>query len=172
MPDTLPTRIEAERVYLRRYEATDVDWYFAMSQRNRNHLAVFEPDDILMSIHSLQDAERVLQRLAADWEARKYFVFGAFDRKSGEFVAQIDVGRDPGNREFGLGYLADCDHQGKGYVTEAVRAVLGFIFEHLQAHRVRVGIDDRNERSLRVARRCGMVEEGHFRETQLHADGT
>jgi ribosomal-protein-alanine N-acetyltransferase len=49
---------------------------------------------------------------------------------------------------------------------------MGFIFEHLKAHRVRVECDDTNERSWRVAERCGMVREGHFRENKRNADGT
>jgi ribosomal-protein-alanine N-acetyltransferase len=66
----------------------------------------------------------------------------------------------------------DQDREGQGYVTEAVRAAMGFIFEHLGAHRVRMECDDTNERSWRVAERCGMVREGHIRENKRNVDGT
>jgi aminoglycoside 6'-N-acetyltransferase len=74
--------------------------------------------------------------------------------------------------EFEVGYFVDKDHEGQGYVTEAVKAALRFIFEHLQAHRVRLECDDTNARSYRVAERCGFTREGHLREVKKHADGT
>jgi ribosomal-protein-alanine N-acetyltransferase len=169
----IPTRIEAGRIYLRRYEAGDGQWYYAMSQKNRAHLARYEAENVVMSIESEQDAEVVVRELAAEWEARSCFFMGAFDRETDEFVAQVYVG--PVNwdvPEFEIGFFADKDHEGQGYVTEAMRAALGFIFEHLKAHRVRLECDDTNERSRRVAERCGMVMEGHIRENKKNADGT
>jgi RimJ/RimL family protein N-acetyltransferase len=168
----IPTRIEAERIYLRKYEAGDGPWYYAMSQKNRTHLARYESENVVMSIESEQDAEVVVRQLAAEWTARNCFFMGAFEKETDEFVAQIYIG--PVNwsmPEFEIGFFVDKDHEGQGYVTEAVRAVLGFIFEHLKAHRVRMECDDTNERSWRVAERCGMVREGHFRENKKNADG-
>jgi ribosomal-protein-alanine N-acetyltransferase len=168
----LPTRIEAGRIYLRSFEAGDGPWYYAMSQKNRTHLARYEADNVVMSIASEQEAEAVVRELAAEWEARNAFFMGAFDRETGEFVAQIYVG--PVNRdlpEFEIGFFVDRDHQGQGYITEAVRAALAFTFEHLKAHRVRMECDDGNQRSWRVAERCGMVREGHVRENKVTADG-
>ena len=48
---------------------------------------------------------------------------------------------------------------------------MGFIFEHLKARRVRMECDDTNERSWRVAERCGLVREGHIRENKKNAAG-
>ena len=169
----IPARIEAERIYLRSYEAGDGQWFYAMSQKNRTHLARYEAENVVMSIQSEQDAEVVVRELAAEWGARNCFFMGAFDRETDEFVAQIYV--VPVNwdvPEFEIGFFVDRDHQGQGYVTEAARAAMGFIFEHLRAHRVRLECDDTNERSRRVAERCGMVQEGHIRENKKNADGT
>jgi len=168
----IPARIESGRIYLRRYEAGDGQWYYAMSQKNRTHLAQYEADNVVMSIESEQHAEVVVRELAAEWMARSCFFMGAFDRETDEFVAQVYIG--PVNwdvPELEIGYFVDFDHEGHGYVTEAVRAAMGFIFEHLKAHRVRLQCDDTNERSWRVAERCGMVREGHFRENKKNTDG-
>jgi ribosomal-protein-alanine N-acetyltransferase len=168
----LPERIEAERVYLRSYRRDDGQWFYAMSQRNRRHLARYEAENVVMSIESEQDAEAIVGELAAYWQARNCFFMGVFDRETDEFVAQIYVG--PVNwevPEFEIGFFVDKDHEGQGYVTEAVGAAMGFIFEHLKAHRVRLECDDTNVRSRRVAERCGMVREGHIRENKRNADG-
>jgi RimJ/RimL family protein N-acetyltransferase len=143
-----------------------------MSQRNRTHLTRYEADNVVMTVHSEEDAEILVRDLAAAWVARTCFFLGVFDRQTEAFVAQMYVG--PVNwdlPEFQLGYFVDCDLEGRGYVTEAVRATLRFIFEHLKAYRVRVECDETNVRSHRVAERCGLIKEGHFRETKRSVDG-
>lgn len=169
----IPERVEAGRIYLRSYRAGDGQWYHAMSQKNRTHLARYEAENVVMSIESEQDAEIVVRELAAEWRARNCFFMGAFDKETDEFVAQVYVG--PVNwdvPEFEIGFFVDKDHEGQGYVTEAVSATMGFIFEYLKAHRIRMECDDTNERSWRVAERCGMAREGHIRENKKNADGT
>ena len=74
--------------------------------------------------------------------------------------------------EFQIGFFVDKDYEGKGYMTEAVRATLGFIFFDLNAHRVCAECDETNIRSLRVLEQCGMVREGLLRENKRNADGT
>ena len=168
----VPTRIEAGRIYLRSYEAGDGPWFYAMSQKNRAHLARYEAGNVVMSIESEQDAEALVRELAAEWRARNCFFMGAFDRGTDEFVAQVFVGPvNPDVPEFAIGYFADRDHEGQGYVTEAAKAALEFAFKHLGAHRVRLECDDTNERSWRVAERCGLVREGHIRENKVNAGG-
>jgi aminoglycoside 6'-N-acetyltransferase len=98
---------------------------------------------------------------------------GVFCRESNEFVAQVYVGSlNPDLPEYAIGFFADRDHEGQGYVTEAVQAALGFVFGPLQAHRVCLECDDTNMRSQRVAERCGLRREGHPRENHRNADGT
>lgn len=169
----IPTRIETERLYLRRYQAGDGQCYYEMSKKNKSHLARYEGDNAVMSINSEEDAEVVVRDFAVDWAARNAFFLGVFDRTSDEFVAQIYVG--PVNwdlPEFQIGFFVDAAHEGQGYVTEAVKATLGFVFQHLKAERIRLECDDTNIRSSRVAERCGMVKEGHIRKNKKNADGS
>jgi len=171
----LPTRLETERLYLRPYQPGDGPWYFAMSQRNQAamHLSRYEADNPANTLRTEEDAEVLMRDFAIGWAARRVFFLGAFDRATDEFAAQIYIGVVSWELpEFELGYFADVDHEGLGYVTEAARAALGFIFKHLCAHRVRLECDDTNVRSFGVAERCGMTREGHIRQNHKHADGT
>ena len=167
----LPIRIETQRLYLRPYKPGDGDWFYPMSQRNRAHLKRNEGDNVVMTVESAEQAEVLVRELAAEWVARNCFFLGVFDKASDEFVAQIYIG--PLDWElplFTIGFFADVDHQGKGYVTEAVIGVLQFIFNHLHAHRVQIECDDTNLRSCRIAERCGFFREGHLRENKLNAN--
>jgi len=169
----LPTRLETERLVLRPLQPGDGPWYLAVGQRNRQHLARYEARNVVRQIADADQAEAAVRRLAADWEARSNFFFAAFEKTTGDFAAQIYLGPvDWSLPEFELGYFADCEHEGRGYVTEAALAVLGWTFEWLGAHRVRLECDDTNTRSQRVAERCGLRREGHRRENKRHADGS
>jgi ribosomal-protein-alanine N-acetyltransferase len=59
-----------------------------------------------------------------------------------------------------LGYWIDASHQGRGLITEAVRAIIAFGFETLKLHRVQIAIMPRNVKSLRVVERLGIRHEG------------
>jgi aminoglycoside 6'-N-acetyltransferase len=169
----IPTCLETQRLLLRGYRSGDGPWFYKMSQANRAHLARYEAGNVVMSIQTPEDAEVVVRGLANAWTARDCFFLGAFEKQTGAFVAQVYVGPVHWDLpEFQVGYFVDREHEGRGYVTEAVTAALRFIFEHLNAHRVRLECDDTNVRSSRVAERCGFVREGHIRENKRHADGS
>lgn len=165
--------LETSRLYLRSYEPGDAGWYYEMSLQNRDHLARYEAGNACTGIKTLADAEKVLRDFAAGWVDGRYFFMGAFLKGTSQFVAQIYIGTISRELpEYELGYFVDADYEGLGYVTEAVRTAIGFTFDHLGARRVRLWTDDTNERSWRVAERCGMLREGHLREDKRNPDGS
>ncbi len=168
-----PTKFWSERLRLRCYEPGDGKWYYAMSLRNREHLRRYESGNVAANLSSEEVAEALMCDLAADWQARKNFFIAAFNKLTNEFVAQIYVGPVSWELpEFQIGYFVDVNHEGQGYVTEAVKATLRVIFGKLNAHRVRLFCDKTNLRSMRVAERCGMTREAHLRENKKNADGS
>jgi len=169
----VPTRFETERLIIRCYEAGDGPMYYAVGIRNRDHLQRYESGNVILTAKTEEEAEILVRELHADWVARNCFFMGAFDKETREFVAQIYVGVVNWDLpEFVMGYFVDKDHEGRGFVAEAVRATLRFVFEHLRAHRVRLDTNETNTRSRRVAERCGFVQEGRLRESHRHPDGT
>ncbi len=168
-----PSHFESQRLFLRSYRAGDGQWYYQMSLRNREHLQRFEADNVAANISSEAAAEDLVRELSEDFVKGRCYFIGAFDKVSGEFVAQVYVGPVNGQLpEFEVGYIADVDHEGRGYVTEAVKATLGVLFNQMGAHRVRLGCDETNLRSIRVAERCQMTREGRLRENRRNPDGT
>jgi ribosomal-protein-alanine N-acetyltransferase len=61
-----------------------------------------------------------------------------------------------------LGYTFDATYWGHGYATEAAQCVFAYARDQLRLHRVISVIDLGNERSLRVAQRCGLRREGQI----------
>ncbi len=168
-----PSLYESERLVLRSYQTGDATWYYSMSLRNRAHLQRYEWDNVVATIANQNATAALMQELAEAFEKQTYFFIGAFAKDSGDFVAQIYVGPvDWKLPEFEIGYFADVDHEGLGYVTEAVQATLKILFQQINAHRVRLHCDETNLRSIRVAERCHMTKEGILRENRRNPDGT
>jgi RimJ/RimL family protein N-acetyltransferase len=168
-----PKKFESERLILRCYHAGDGKWYYAMSLRNHAHLIRYEAENVAANIPDEEAAEKLVQDLASEWDSGSCFFIGAFEKMTGEFVAQIYVG--PVNwrlPEFEIGYFVEVDHERHGYVTEAVKATLNILFTQLNAHRIRLECAESNLRSIRVAERCGMMREGKLRENKRNPDGT
>jgi RimJ/RimL family protein N-acetyltransferase len=65
-----------------------------------------------------------------------------------------------------VGFILDPRHQGKGFATEAARALIGWIFESAGFHRVIGRTEARNAASARVLEKLGMRLEAHFVENE------
>jgi RimJ/RimL family protein N-acetyltransferase len=65
-----------------------------------------------------------------------------------------------------VGYIIDPGHQGNGYATEAVGAVLALGFDGLGLHRVTGRIDQRNPASGRVLSKAGLRQEAVLVENE------
>ena len=62
-----------------------------------------------------------------------------------------------------LGYVLARPHWGHGYMTEAVRAVIGIVFDQPHVHRIAAFADEENFASARVLEKAGMQREGILR---------
>ena len=166
-------RMETERLILRPYKVGDGPMYYAAGIRNRVHLTEFESDNVLMELKSEEHAEATVRELAACWIARSCFFIGIFVKATGEWAGQVYIGPTSWELpEFTVGFVADVDHEGKGYISEAVKRVLKMLFEDIGVHRVKSDCNENNIRSIRLLERCGFRREGHLLENRKNADGS
>ena len=157
--DRMPT-LDAERVRLRHPRPTDADAVFAIfgddrAMRYWSHEA-FERRD---------EAEQYLRDIDKGFADRSFCQWAITKRDHDELIGTVTLtGWDARNRRMELGYMLSPAHWGKGYATEAVRAVLTFAFEEMNVHRVEAELDPRNPASARLLERLGFREEGLLRE--------
>ena len=71
---------------------------------------------------------------------------------------------DRANERAEMGYWIGKPHWGKGYATEAVRALVAFGFEELGLHRIFAHHMTRNPASGRVLEKAGLKFEGELRQ--------
>lgn len=69
------------------------------------------------------------------------------------------------NKQADLGCTLHKDYHGKGYATEAMRAMINYLFVHLDKHRLVASIDPRNAPSVALVERLGFTKEAHLRES-------
>ena len=170
---TLPQIIETARLTLRPYQAGDGVILYNAGSRNRDHLARFESDNFLRYLKNEIEAEKIARQLGEDWVNKTCFFIGIFETKSREWVGQVYIG--PTSWEipaFSIGYIADLNYEGKGYISEAVKGVLEMLFCTLKAQRVSADCHEENERSWRLLERCGFKREGHLRNNKINPDGS
>ncbi|MEJ1932949.1 GNAT family N-acetyltransferase, partial [Nostoc sp. NIES-2111] len=66
-----------------------------------------------------------------------------------------------------VGYSLAEAEQGKGYMTESLKAATDYVFQELNLHRVMANYMPHNQRSGNVLKRLGFVVEGYARDYLL-----
>lgn len=103
-------------------------------------------------------------------EPRSRFQLAIVD-SSGELIGTAGLRRAaPGSRVADLGYELAPSRWGRGYATEAARALVDFGFGELALHRIHAHCIAENGPSARVLERIGMRREGVFREHEFFRD--
>ena len=68
------------------------------------------------------------------------------------------------------GYHLDKDHTGRGYMTEALRGAMAFVFDEYKLHRIEAFIVPENTPSINLVKRLGFHYEG-LRRSYMHING-
>jgi ribosomal-protein-alanine N-acetyltransferase len=74
-------------------------------------------------------------------------------------------GWDKNDRKVDIGYHIIQPLWGKGYATEAARAVIAWSFKHFDLHRIQADCTEGNIASETVMLKCGFTFEGMWRES-------
>jgi RimJ/RimL family protein N-acetyltransferase len=90
-------------------------------------------------------------------------------RSSGELIGNCGIRmREPDAIQADIGCELSPEHWGRGYATEAARAIIAFGFTELQLHRIWSWCIADNLGSARVLERLGMRPEGRLRENERY----
>ena len=162
----VPERIETERLVLRVPRAGDGRLVNDAIGASHAELAPWMPWAGTMP--SVDESEAHCRRQQARFILREDFVFFMLVRDAGggegELVGAAGLHRiDWTLRKFEIGYWRKTGCEGRGFVTEAVRALSRLAFDTLDARRVEIRMDDNNASSWRVAERAGFTLEALLR---------
>ena len=171
-PLTLVT-LRGTRVFLRLPEMGDYEPWYQLRHASRDFLRPFEPRWTEADLARRVFVSRVKRSREEAEEGTDYsfFVFLA-DGARPTLVGGISLSniRRRAAQYVTLGYWMGQQYAGKGLMTEAVDAVLPFVFETLDLHRVHAAFLPNNMASRRVLEKNGFAEEG-FAEKYLLING-
>jgi RimJ/RimL family protein N-acetyltransferase len=162
MPDASFTELPGRRVLVRRFGPQDVAEFVAY--RSDAKVARYQSWD---APYPPEQGERfVAQMMTAHPDTPgEWFQFAVALRATGELVGDCAaMVRVDDLRQCEIGFTIAARYQGRGYATEAVRLLAGYLFARGK-HRITACCDARNAASAAVLERLGMRREGHLRQS-------
>ncbi|WP_147821933.1 GNAT family N-acetyltransferase [Salidesulfovibrio onnuriiensis] len=157
----MPLTLETERLVLRqatpKFAELTLDFYL----KNRDHLAGWGPDypEDFFTLKGQYQRLRSVRKVIADARQLELWIFKK-DRADTLGKVNFFNIRRAALQACVLGYQMDEAHTNNGYITEALREAIRYMFEVQKLHRIEANIMPRNKRSLRVVEKLGFKPEG------------
>lgn len=162
------TKLETERLILRRFEITDADDMFEnyASSDNVTKYMTWET-------HKDIDATKeYLQSLTKSYSDSKVFDWAIELKSENKVIGSIGAKKPDENlSKIEIGYCIGEKWWNHGIVTEALKEIIRFLFEEVDVNRIEAYHDIRNPASGRVMQKCGMKFEGVLRQAYLFKNG-
>ena len=155
--------ITTDRLLLREFVVDD--WPAVLAyQQNPRYLRLYPWTE------RTEAEARDFVRMFVDQQAespRRKFQLAVSLPDSGLLIGNCGIRRKPENDwEADIGYELAPDYWGRGYATEAARAIVSFGFRELGLHRISSWCIADNAASARVLERVGLKLEGQLRQNE------
>ena len=151
-----PMPITTKRLIIRPMQPGDGAQLFVQIEQSRDNLRAWLP--WVDSVKRQADSESTARTFYADFVLRKafHFVICLDDQIIGGLSLSFINWTI---RRMNIGYWCSINHQGQGYVTEALNGLVDFAFIHLKAQKLLIVCDSENSKSIKVAERSGFALE-------------
>lgn len=149
-----------ERLSLKLRKPEDAEEFFRLVDKNRvtfrEYLAWVDMTT------SPEDVEEFILKCKKGFEEKTSADFGV--KYEGKWVGSMgfhDI--DMTHEKAAIGYWLDLDYQGKGIMTECVKAIIKYGFEELKLNRIEIECEANNSRSKAIPEKLGFTLEGKIR---------
>lgn len=162
-------RLETERLILRRFTLSDAGAMFA-NWASDPQVTKY----LTWPAHaSVEVSRRVLAEWVGSYDDPAYYQWAIVPKESGDMpigsMAAVHM-----NEEIALVHIGYCIGRKwwrRGFTSEALKAVMDFFFDQVNANRVEARHDPRNPNSGKVMQKCGMRFEGTLRSADKNNQG-
>ena len=156
------THLETDRLLLRPVTLADAEDMYAYASDEETTYYVFERHK------SLKETEESIVTYFLESPLGKYAIELKEENK---MIGTIDLRRKKETSRGIIGYTLNKDYHGKGYMTEAGKAIIKLGFEVLGMDCIAALHDERNVASGKVMQRLGMQKEGVLRHVEKWKKG-
>lgn len=156
------TTYQGTKVYLRFFMPEDAEALLDLEVRNRKVFEQFTAADRDDAFYTLENQSRRIAGREIAREEKRSYAFGIFLHENNRLIGDISLVHSmlDSQQRWILGYLLDQDHQGKGYMSEAVLLVLDYAFREAGLQRIEAGAKPTNAGSIKVLKKAGFQEQG------------
>lgn len=156
--------INTDRLLLRPIELSDAEEIFRYrSNSETNKYQGWIPNTIIDVHDFIQNKISSEFNITGTW-----YQLAILKRDNLELIGDVGIHfLDKNIKQVELGCTLDKYQQGKGYATEALNAVLMYLFNELDKHRIISSIDPENIKSIKLFERLGFQKEAHFKKSVL-----
>ncbi|MGF9963923.1 GNAT family N-acetyltransferase [Bacillus rhizoplanae] len=153
--------LKGSRILVKILEDNDAEKLLDLELKNRDFFQTYTP----LRECDFYTLEGQLDRIRKNKEKKdldELYSFGIYVIETEELIGNItltEVLRGPLQSCY-IGYYLDKNHNGEGYMTEAVRLVVSYAFNELKLHRLEAGVMPHNIGSIKVLEKSGFHKEG------------
>ena len=151
--------LETKRLFLRRLEFGDAD-------RVEELASDYELAKTTLTVPHPYPAGSAADFIRSMWTAEEkgLVAFAVVEKESESLIGIINIKQTLAFKRGELGYWVGRPYWGKGYGTEAARAMVEFGFKELGLNKVFAGAFADNPGSWRIMEKVGMKHEGTWRQ--------
>lgn len=114
---------------------------------------------------TVEEVKSLLQKYISEYVTGYTYRWAVIEMESGECIGQIAYFLVNQTGSWGeIEYAIGTAYQGKGYATEATKAVIDYGFKNIGFHKVQICVRPSNIKSKRVIEKCGFEYEGMLRD--------
>lgn len=152
--------LDTNNLYLRPLKLSDAEGMFAiLSDAQSMKYWSNEP---------VTDMDAVIKTLRKDLQSDaigKSMCWAVTGKDQGKLIGKCILFQfSPANHRAEIGFILNRDYWRRGFMYEAVQAVISFAFKTLKLHRIEADTDPANAGSLALLEKLGFEREGLFRD--------
>ena len=157
--------LKTNRLILNQLVDDDAAQYFRMRSdpRVRKYMDKAPDKDVSAALKKIREIEtNRVENKGINWVLRL--------KDTNEFMGDLGMWRfDCAHHRAELGYSLLPEFHGKGYMTEALNAILDFAFEEVKVHSLEANTHPDNASSMALLKKVGFREEAYFTENYFYA---
>ena len=167
----IPELIQTRRTRLIKYRLGDGAVFFELVENNRERLIHSFPM-ILSTVTNEINAELFIRSRLNEWIVQQSFTYAIWNQKKTDLIGHISIKNiDWTIPRAELAYLISAEYEGKGIMTEVLKTIINLSFEKLGMNKLYLRVITFNDKSYKVAEKCGFKREGIIRNDHRTFDG-
>jgi len=170
-PIEIPDSIETPRTVLNKYRVGDGALFFELIENNRKRLFHSFPI-IISTVTNEVNAEFFIRSRLNEWTEQHSFTYALWNPERTSLMGHLSIKNiDWTIPRAELAYFLSSEFEGKGIMTEVLGRIIALCFEQLGMNKLFVRVITSNDKSYKVAEKCGFIREGIIRKDFRASDG-